>query len=117
MAITGTRHPFRFNYKVAVSDEGKLLNFDVKCYSNGGYTLDLSNGVMTRAMVHIDNVYKFGNVDVYGHSCKTNLASNTAFRGFGGPQGMFCTETLIKHVAEELGFDENKVKVFRHRNF
>ncbi|RCN51178.1 hypothetical protein ANCCAN_02747 [Ancylostoma caninum] len=61
-------------------------------------------------MVHIDNVYKFPNADIYGRMCRTNLASNTAFRGFGGPQGMFCTETLVKHIAEQLNMDHDKIR-------
>ena len=60
-------------------------------------------------MVHIDNVYKFTNADITGTLCKTNTASNTAFRGFGGPQGMFASETIIKHVAEEFGFNVDEV--------
>ncbi|KAI1715623.1 molybdopterin-binding domain of aldehyde dehydrogenase domain-containing protein [Ditylenchus destructor] len=114
MAISGTRHPFLFNYKMAVDDEGKFLDFDVQCYNNCGFTIDLSKGVMERCMVHIDNVYKFQNADITGTLCKTNTASNTAFRGFGGPQGMFAAETIIKHVAEEFGFDVDEI---RERNF
>lgn len=61
-------------------------------------------------MVHIDNVYRFGNADIFGRMCRTNLASNTAFRGFGGPQGMFATETIVKHAAEVFGFDIDEVR-------
>ncbi|KAK6752647.1 hypothetical protein RB195_003825 [Necator americanus] len=110
MAITGTRHPFRFNYKVAIDSSGKFCDYEVYAYSNCGHTLDLSLGVVQRAMVHIENVYKFPNADIYGRMCKTNLASNTAFRGFGGPQGMFCTETLVKHIAEQLNMDHDKIR-------
>ncbi|VDL72620.1 unnamed protein product [Nippostrongylus brasiliensis] len=110
MAVTGTRHPFRFNYKVALDASGKFRDFCVTAYSNCGHSLDLSLGVTQRAMVHIDNVYKFPNADIYGRMCRTNLASNTAFRGFGGPQGMFCTETLVKHVAETLNIDHDKLR-------
>lgn len=62
-------------------------------------------------MVHADNVYKFENADITGKMCKTNLASNTAFRGFGGPQGMFGTEIMVKHVAEKFGFNHDEVRV------
>ncbi|CAJ0569018.1 unnamed protein product, partial [Mesorhabditis spiculigera] len=110
MAITGHRHPFNFNYKVALSEEGKLLDYEVTAFANGGHTLDLSAGVLTRAMVHIDNVYKFGNAHIYGRICRTNTASNTAFRGFGGPQGMFCTETLMKHIAETYDLDVDELR-------
>ncbi|KAK6039753.1 aldehyde oxidase and xanthine dehydrogenase, a/b hammerhead domain protein [Cooperia oncophora] len=82
MAITGTRHPFRFNYKVALDSSGKFRDYSVTAYGNCGHTLDLSIGVTQRAMVHIDNVYRFPNADIHGHLCKTNLASNTAFRYF-----------------------------------
>uniref|UniRef100_A0A1I7XZV4 xanthine dehydrogenase n=1 Tax=Steinernema glaseri TaxID=37863 RepID=A0A1I7XZV4_9BILA len=113
MAISGTRHPFRFDYKVAVDKMGNLLDYSITALCNSGYTRDLSAGVLQRAMVHIDNVYRFGNADIYGRMCRTNLASNTAFRGFGGPQGMFATETIMKHVAETYGFD---VDDFRYQN-
>ncbi|KAH7730148.1 hypothetical protein AAVH_02640 [Aphelenchoides avenae] len=114
MAISGTRHPFLFRYKLAVDNDGRFLNFDAKVYSNAGHTLDLSKGVLERCMVHIDNVYRFGNADIFGRMCRTNLASNTAFRGFGGPQGMFATETIVKHVAEVFGFDIDEI---REKNF
>ncbi|KHJ97695.1 putative xanthine dehydrogenase, molybdopterin binding subunit [Oesophagostomum dentatum] len=114
MAMSGTRHPFRFNYKVnlsvALDSSGKFLDYDVVAYSNCGYSFDLSVGITQRAMLHLDNVYKFPNADIYGRLCRTNLASNTAFRGFGGPQGMFCTETLIKHIAEEMDMDPDKIR-------
>ncbi|KAJ1372162.1 hypothetical protein KIN20_034243 [Parelaphostrongylus tenuis] len=110
MAISGTRHPFRFHYKVAVDKCGKLEDFTVIAYSNCGHTLDLSQGVLARAMVHIDNCYKFPNADIHGRMCKTNLSSNTAFRGFGGPQAMFCTETMMKQVAEELNLDHDEIR-------
>uniref|UniRef100_A0A0K0DJC4 Ald_Xan_dh_C2 domain-containing protein n=1 Tax=Angiostrongylus cantonensis TaxID=6313 RepID=A0A0K0DJC4_ANGCA len=61
-------------------------------------------------MVHIDNCYMFPNADIHGRMCKTNLSSNTAFRGFGGPQAMFCTETLMKHVSEELNLDHDELR-------
>ncbi|KIH48069.1 hypothetical protein ANCDUO_21865, partial [Ancylostoma duodenale] len=93
---------------VALDSSGKFRDYSVTAYNNCGHTFDLSLGVMQRAMVHIDNVYKFPNADIRGRMCRTNLASNTAFRGFGGPQGMFCTETLVKHIAEQLNMDHDK---------
>ena len=65
-------------------------------------------------MTHVDNVYKFKNANFHGYLCKTNCASNTAYRGFGGPQGMFCTEILMKHISEELNIDCDKL---REKNF
>ncbi|GMR45518.1 hypothetical protein PMAYCL1PPCAC_15713, partial [Pristionchus mayeri] len=113
MAITGNRHPFRFDYKVAVNDEGKLLDMDIVCLQNAGHTCDLSIGVIHRCMVHVDNVYSFPRADVIGKLCRTNLASNTAYRGFGGPQGMFATEAIMHHIAEQFGMD---VDEFREKN-
>ena len=72
-------------------------------YNNAGYTMDLSFSVMERAMFHVDNAYDLSHVTVRGHVCKTNLQSNTAFRGFGGPQGMMMTETFVDEVAAFLG--------------
>lgn len=68
---------------------------------------------LERCVTHLDNVYRFGNADFCGRLCRTNCASNTAFRGFGGPQGMFCTEAAIFHVAEAHGFDVNEVRAER----
>ncbi|KAF8370363.1 xdh-1 [Pristionchus pacificus] len=113
MAISGNRHPFRFDYKVAVDDNGKLVDMNIACLQNAGHTFDLSIGVIHRCMVHLDNVYHFPRVDVIGKLCKTNLASNTAYRGFGGPQGMFATESIMTHVAEQLGMD---IDEFREKN-
>ncbi|EFO88374.1 hypothetical protein CRE_11402 [Caenorhabditis remanei] len=114
MAITGTRHPFTLQYKLAVDENGKFIDLDYTAMSNCGHTLDLSMGVMQRAMVHADNVYKFANADITGKMCKTNLASNTAFRGFGGPQGMFGTEIMVKHAAEKFGWNHDEI---REKNF
>ncbi|CAL2039109.1 unnamed protein product [Caenorhabditis brenneri] len=114
MAITGTRHPFTLQYKLAVDENGKFIDLDFTALSNSGHTIDLSMGVMQRAMVHADNVYKFANADITGKMCKTHLASNTAFRGFGGPQGMFGTEIMVKHVAEQFGWDHDEI---RQKNF
>ncbi|XP_055644800.1 xanthine dehydrogenase isoform X2 [Toxorhynchites rutilus septentrionalis] len=105
MAMSGTRHPFYFTYKVGVSQDGQLLVGDFKAYNNAGYSMDLSFSVLERAMFHIQNSYKFPNLRVQGWVCKTNLPSNTAFRGFGGPQGMFVAETMMHHVARSLERD------------
>ena len=124
MAISGNRHPFRFDYRFALDANGKFAAMEVNAFSNCGYSWDLSRGVMgnfensanpsnphnlERTMAHIDCVYKFGNLDVYGHLCRTNLASNTAFRGFGAPQAMFGTETILKQAAEQFGLDVDQV--------
>uniref|UniRef100_A0A9J2Q8P4 xanthine dehydrogenase n=1 Tax=Ascaris lumbricoides TaxID=6252 RepID=A0A9J2Q8P4_ASCLU len=110
MVMSGTRHPFKCEYKIAIRSDGIFENAEWKLTSNCGHTMDMSVGVMTRAMVHADSVYRWPNADIYGRVCKTNLASNTAFRGFGAPQAMFATETMLKHVAEEYGFDVNEIR-------
>nr|CAD7263587.1 unnamed protein product [Timema shepardi] len=105
MMITGTRHPFLGRYKVAFTKEGKLIGCDIQIYSNGGNTMDLSFPVLQRAMFHFSNAYFIPNVRVTGYICKTNIASNTAFRGFGAPQGMFFGENMIRDVASFLSKD------------
>nr|CAD7437878.1 unnamed protein product [Timema bartmani] len=99
MMITGTRHPFLGRYKVAFTKEGKLIGCDIQIYSNGGHTMDLSFPILQRAMFHFSNAYFIPNVRVNGYICKTNIPSNTAFRGFGAPQGMFFGENMIRDVA------------------
>ncbi|CAH0581385.1 unnamed protein product [Chrysodeixis includens] len=108
MLISGTRHPFMVKYKVAVTSEGKIMGARVNIYNNGGYSIDLSGPVVERAMFHYENAYYVPNAEVTGHVCKTNLPSNTAFRGFGGPQGMFGAESIIEDIAFKVGksFDE-----------
>lgn len=109
MMITGTRHPFMYNYKVGFNNDGKINALEVDLYCNAGWTMDLSFSVMDRAMMHVDNCYKISNVRISGYVCKTNLPSNTAFRGFGGPQGMFVAENYIRQVAHITGIDYDKV--------
>ncbi|CAH0406917.1 unnamed protein product [Chilo suppressalis] len=116
MQLTGTRHPFLIKYKVAATKEGKLMGAIVNIYNNGGYSMDLSGAVVERAMFHFGNAYYIPNVEVTGHVCKTNLPSNTAFRGFGGPQGMFGAENMMRHVASVLGKnpeDLSKLNLYR----
>uniref|UniRef100_A0A914VPR6 Aldehyde oxidase/xanthine dehydrogenase a/b hammerhead domain-containing protein n=1 Tax=Plectus sambesii TaxID=2011161 RepID=A0A914VPR6_9BILA len=110
MVMTGTRHAFRVDYKVGLDKEGKLLNFDAQLFNNCGHTLDQSKGVMGRAATHIDSVYKWTNADFIGHLCKTNLQSATAYRGFGAPQAMYATETIMTHIAEATGLDINELR-------
>ena len=102
MLTSGQRHPFYCRWKVGVSKAGKLLALDADVYSNGGHTQDLSGAVVERSLSHIDNVYKIPNVHVRGRICKTNTVSNTAFRGFGGPQGLFFAESIVSEVADHL---------------
>merc|ERR1719247_3010589 len=102
--LSGQRHSFIGRYKLAVRrDTLKLFAADVDLYSNGGCSLDLSQPVLNRAMLHCTNACHVPSVRVRGHICKTNIPSNTAFRGFGGPQGMIVAETMYDHAARELG--------------
>ena len=110
MQMTGHRHAFYGKYKVGFNDEGKILAVDLKLYSNGGNSLDLSAAVMQRAVLHADNCYNYPNARFHGRLCKTNISSNTAFRGFGGPQGMIVTEAWMDHVARELNVDVEQVR-------
>ncbi|XP_045474437.1 xanthine dehydrogenase [Harmonia axyridis] len=105
MIMTGGRHPFQMKYKVAFDDQGKILGCKIKIYCNAGYSMDLSPSLLERAMTHFENAYYIPVVHVEGYVCKTNLPSNTAFRGFGGPQGMYVGETIIREIAEFLQKD------------
>ncbi|OGE52046.1 hypothetical protein PENARI_c011G05045 [Penicillium arizonense] len=107
---SGQRHPFLCRWKVGVSKEGKLLALDADVFANGGHTQDLSGAVVERSLSHIDGVYKIPNVNVRGRICKTNTVSNTAFRGFGGPQGLFFAESYIEEIADHLGMSAEHVR-------
>ncbi|KAJ5899695.1 hypothetical protein N7495_004439 [Penicillium taxi] len=107
---SGQRHPFMCRWKVGVTKEGKLLALDADIYANGGHTQDLSGAVVERSLSHVDNVYKIPNVHVRGTICKTNTVSNTAFRGFGGPQGLFIAESYIEEIADHLKIPSEKVR-------
>ncbi|KAL8465182.1 hypothetical protein ACS0TY_034614 [Phlomoides rotata] len=102
MMITGQRHSFLGKYKVGFTNEGKILALDLEIFNNGGNSLDLSLPVLERAMFHSDNVYEIPNVKIKGKVCFTNFPSNTAFRGFGGPQGMLIAENWIQRISMEL---------------
>eukprot|EP01137_Pigoraptor_chileana_P018502 Opistho-2@78082 len=110
MQVTGGRHPFHGRYKVGYMADGRIAALQLEMFSNGGYSYDLSLPVMERALFHLDNAYRIPNVHATGRVCRTNLASNTAFRGFGGPQGMFICETWMSHVADALGLSQNLVR-------
>ncbi|TYH53959.1 hypothetical protein ES332_D09G135900v1 [Gossypium tomentosum] len=102
MITTGQRHSFLGKYKVGFTNKGKVLALDLEIYNNAGNSLDLSLAVLERAMFHSDNVYEIPNVRIFGSVCFTNFPSNTAFRGFGGPQGMLIAENWIQRIALEL---------------
>jgi xanthine dehydrogenase/oxidase len=95
---------------VGFTDDGKILALDLDVYNNGGHSHDLSLPVLERAMFHSDNVYDIPNVRVNGQVCFTNFPSNTAFRGFGGPQAMLIAENWIQHMATELKRSPEEIK-------
>nr|XP_030713872.1 xanthine dehydrogenase/oxidase isoform X1 [Globicephala melas] len=110
MLITGGRHPFLARYKVGFMKTGKIVAVEVDHYSNAGNSQDLSLGIMERALLHMDNSYKIPNVRGTGRLCKTNLPSNTAFRGFGGPQALFIAEHWMSDVAVTCGLPAEEVR-------
>ena len=117
MIMTGKRHPFYNQYKVGFDDDGRIHGIDITVSGNCGYSPDLSNSIVDRAMFHSDNAYYLGDATVTGHRCKTNTASNTAYRGFGGPQGMMTIEHIMDEIAQHLGkdpLDVRKVNYYGH---
>lgn len=110
MIISGQRHPFLGRWKVGVNKDGKIQALDIDIFNNGGWSWDLSAAVCERSMSHSDGCYRVPNVHVRGRICKTNTMSNTAFRGFGGPQGMFIAETYMSEVADRLGMPVEKLR-------
>jgi xanthine dehydrogenase large subunit len=114
MSMTGKRHPFFARFQVGFSREGKLSALLVELFSDGGYSLDLSAPIMSRAMFHLDNCYLLPHLEVVGKICRTHAVSHTAFRGFGGPQGMLFIEEVLDRVARHLNVPGH---VVRERNF
>ena len=110
MLMTGKRHDFLIKYQVGFSQNGKILGLVVDLAMRSGNVADLSSGVLTRAMCHVDNAYFLENALIRGWPCKTNTVSNTAFRGFGGPQGMLAIESVLEHIAVELQTDIGAVR-------
>ena len=110
MMITGKRHPFLGRFEVGFDNAALLLAAKVELYSNGGWSLDLSRAVTDRAVFHLDNAYYIPHVEFSGTVAKTNLASNTAFRGFGGPQGMLVIEEIMDRIARETGLPPEEVR-------
>ncbi len=111
MMITGKRHDFRIDYEVGYDDEGRILGADITLMSRCGYSTDYSGPVNDRACLHIDNCYYIPNLKLISHRCKTNTQSATAYRGFGGPQGMFGIETVIEQIANDIGKDPLDVRL------
>ncbi len=114
MRMTGKRHPFLARWRVGAGRDGVLQAMVVELVANGGWSCDLSPAVLSRAMVHVDNAYFCPAVRVEGRICRTHLPSNTAFRGFGGPQGVIVGEEIIGQLARHLGLPAHEL---RARNF
>ena len=108
--MTGKRHPYSSDFKIGVTKDGKILAYEVKHYQNSGATADLSTAVLERTLFHSTNSYFIPNVKVFAACCRTNLPPNTAFRGFGGPQGMFVIESAIAKAAEKLGMSREEMQ-------
>ncbi|HEY2519934.1 MAG TPA: molybdopterin cofactor-binding domain-containing protein, partial [Streptosporangiaceae bacterium] len=112
--MTGKRHPFFATWEVGFDQEYRLSALRATLTSNGGWSLDLSEPVLARALCHIDNAYWIPDIEVHGRVAKTNRPSNTAFRGFGGPQGMIVIEDVLGRCAPQLGLAPDDL---RRRNF
>ena len=110
MVATGKRHPFSYRYTVGFDGDGKVLALDAMLAADAGWSLDLTPGVVARALTHTDNAYWIPHFRAVGYACRTNKQSNTAFRGFGGPQGVVVMEDAIDHIAHHLGRDADAVR-------
>jgi xanthine dehydrogenase large subunit len=108
--ITGRRHPFEYDYDVAFDAMGRIMGIEATLIANGGHSADLSGAVMTRALCHLDNAYYVPEVAIHGFVARTNTQSNTAFRGFGGPQGALLIEIVMDRIARHLGLDALAVR-------
>ena len=105
MVMTGKRHPFFNSYDVGFDQQGIMLGSEIMVAGNCGNSPDLSDAIVDRAMFHSDNAYYLNNATVTGHRCKTHTTSNTAYRGFGGPQGVILAELMVDDIARYLGED------------
>ncbi|HZT17910.1 MAG TPA: xanthine dehydrogenase molybdopterin binding subunit [Dongiaceae bacterium] len=110
MIMTGKRHDFLIDYDVGFDSEGRILGIEFMQASRGGCSADLTGAIADRAMFHADNGYYLENVTIVSHRCRTHTVSNTAFRGFGGPQGMLGMERVIEAIARYLGKDQLEIR-------
>ncbi|OFC72378.1 xanthine dehydrogenase molybdopterin binding subunit [Alteromonas confluentis] len=105
MSVTGKRHPFENSWRIGFDENGMIQGADITVNGNCGYSADLSDAIVDRAMFHVDNGYFLGDSHVVGHRLKTSYVSHTAYRGFGGPQGMIVAEAMMDGIARKLGED------------
>ena len=110
MIMTGKRHDFLFDYEVGFNNSGEILALKIMMASRCGISPDLSGAINDRAIYHIDNAYYIPNIEINSYRCKTNTVSNTAFRGFGGPQGMFCIENIIENISQKLKLEASEIR-------
>jgi len=110
MIMTGKRHDFLFDYEVGFNNSCEILALKIMMASRCGISPDLSGAINDRAIYHIDNAYFLPNIEINSYRCKTNTVSNTAFRGFGGPQGMFCIENIIENIAQKLNREASEIR-------
>lgn len=110
MQTTGKRHPFQTDYRIGFDEEGRILGAEIQLFSDGGAYADLSTSVLERAMLHSDNAYFLPTAFISGRICKTHTPPNTAFRGFGGPQGVAVIEHLLEQIAQYLKLDAYDVR-------
>lgn len=110
MMITGKRHPYSADFRIGLSSDMKILAYKATLWQNGGASADLSPAIMERTLFHSTGAYYVPNSEVRAYSCRTNLPPNTAFRGFGAPQGMFVIESAIAKAAEELGISASVIQ-------
>ena len=108
--LTGKRHPFYQTYQVGFDQEGRIQAADLTVTGNCGVTVDLSDAIVDRAMFHADNAYYYPQARITGHRCRTSTVSHTAFRGFGGPQGMMLAERMLDDIARAVGRDPLDVR-------
>ena len=110
MRMTGKRHPYSSDYRIGLDKDLRILAYEATFYQNAGAAADLSPAVMERTLFHCTNSYFIPNVKATAYSCRTNLPPNTAFRGFGGPQGMFVIESAIAHAADKLCIHASEIQ-------
>lgn len=111
MSVTGKRHPFHNRYKVGFDNEGKVQGVDIAINADCGCSPDLSDAIVDRAMFHSDNAYHYPNAHIVGERWRTNKVSNTAFRGFGGPQGVIVAESIMDDIARSIAKDPLDVRI------
>lgn len=110
MAWSGKRHPFYSKYRAAFANDGHILGFHVMTYANSGWAFDLSRSILDRCLFHLDGTYYIPALHFEGYCAKTNLPSNTAYRGFGGPQGFMIVETVMNRAARHLGMEPLEIR-------